>query len=138
MAEQIRVLIVHPRDEAFEDLVSVLYRLDMEVVHARNCREANSLFKGEKSVDLLMTGADLPDGSWEDMLVLAAQSKSYLPVIVVSKMVDIELYLEALGSGAFDFITPPFQASDLAHIIRSAIYKELVSVKQSMSIQQAV
>lgn len=138
MAEQIRALVVHRRDEAFRGLVEVLVRLGTEVIHARNCQEAKRLFKVEKSIDLLFTGADLPDGNWEDMLILAAQSRSYLPVIVVSKMVDIEFYLEALGSGAFDFITPPFLTSDMAHIIRSAIYKELVSVKQNMDAQQVV
>jgi len=138
MAEQITALVVHRRDEAFRDLAAVLGRLGIEVLHARNCEEAVRLFKQPKPVDMVFAGVELPDGSWTDMLILAAQSKSYLPVIVVSQMVDIELYLDALGSGAFDFITPPFLASDLAHIIRSAIYKELVSVKQNLSAQQLV
>lgn len=138
MAEQIRALVVHRRDEAFQALAEVLNRLGIEVVHARNCEEGTRLFKQAKPLDMVFSGVDLPDGNWTDMLILAGQSKSYLPVIVVSQMVDIELYLDALGSGAFDFITPPFLTSDLAHIIRSAIYKELVSVKQNLSAQQSV
>lgn len=138
MAEQIRALVVHRRDEAFQALAEVLNRLGIEVVHARNCEEGARLFKQAKPLDMVFSGVDLPDGNWTDMLILAGQSKSYLPVIVVSQMVDIELYLDALGSGAFDFITPPFLTSDLAHIIRSAIYKELVSVKQNLSAQQSV
>ncbi|MEJ2007264.1 MAG: response regulator [Acidobacteriota bacterium] len=138
MAEQITALVVHRRDEAFQGLAKVLGRLGLEVVHARSCEEAVRLFKQSKPVDLIFAGVELPDGGWTDVLILSGQSKTYLPVIVVSQMVDIELYLDALGSGAFDYITPPFVASDLAHIIRSAIYKELVSVKQNLSAQQAV
>lgn len=138
MAEQITALVIHRRDEAFRSLVDVLGRLSIEVVHVRNCKEAVRFLREVKPVDMMFTGIDLPDGSWEDMLVLAAQSKNYLPVIVVSQMVDVELYLDALGSGAFDFITPPFVTSDLAHVVRSAVYKELVSVKQSLSAPQAV
>lgn len=138
MAEQIRALVVHRGDEAFRALTDVLNRLGIEVIHARNCAEGVRLFKQAKPLDMVFSGVDLPDGNWTDILILAGQSKSYLPVIVVSQKVDIGLYLDALGSGAFDFITPPFLASDLAHIIRSAIYKELVSVKQNMSAQQLV
>lgn len=137
MTERIRALVVHRQDDAFKSLAGVLDRLGMEIIYARSCKEAGQLFKLE-SVDMVFTGTDLPDGGWADMLVLAAQSKVYLPVIVVSREVDVELYLEAIGSGAFDFVTPPFVTSDVAHIVRSAIYKELVSVKQNMSAQQAV
>ena len=133
MAEQITALVVHRKDAAFQSLAKVLGRLGLEVIHARSCEEAIRLFKQSKPVDLVFAGVELPDGGWTDMLILAAQSKSYLPVIVVSQMVDIELYLDALGSGAFDYITPPFVASDLAHIIRSAIYKELVSVQRDLT-----
>ena len=67
------------------------------------------------------------------MLGLAQESKSYLPVIAVSRTVDIGLYLDVLGEGAFYFITPPFLTSDLARIVRSAIYKELLSAKQDLN-----
>lgn len=137
MAEQIRALVVHRRDEVFKSLAVVLDRLGMDMVYAQNCREAGRLFKHEP-VDIVFTGVDLQDGGWADMLVLSAQSRSYLPVVVMSQDVDIELYLEVIGSGAFDMIVPPFVTSDVAHIVRSAIYKELVSEKHNMSAQQAV
>lgn len=136
--EQIRALVVHRRDETFLALAQVLRRLGIEIIHARNCEEGTRLFRQAKPLDIVFSGVDLPDGDWTDMLILSAQSKNYLPVIVVSQMVDVELYLDAIGSGAFDFITPPFLTSDLAHIVRSAIYKELVSVKQNLTVQQAV
>lgn len=137
MAEQINALFVHAQDETFHDLAQALRSLSIVVVHARNFQEASLLFKRRSEVDLVFAGVALPDGSWVDVLRLAQQSKSFVPVIVVSGMVDVGLYLEALEEGAFDFITPPFLTSDLAHVVRSAIYKELVSAKHGLTAPRA-
>jgi DNA-binding NtrC family response regulator len=133
MAEQITALLVHAQDETFHDLVRALKLLSIKVVHARGCGEALVHLKNQPGVDLVFAGINLPDGGWENVLSLAQKFKKYLPVIVVSATVDTGLYLEALGTGAFDYVTPPFLTSDLAHIVRSAIYKELVSVKQDLT-----
>jgi DNA-binding NtrC family response regulator len=133
VAEQINALLVYSEDDVFRDLTRTLKTLSVRVTHARNCREASVLLKKQGATDMVFAGTNLQDGGWADVLVMAQRSKSYLPVIVVSRMVDVQLYLDALGRGAFDFVTPPFLASDLARILRSAIYKELVSVKQDLT-----
>ena len=133
MAEQINALLVHPQDEMFHDLTRVLKSLGMKVIYTGSCREASRLLTKQEAIDLVFVATDLRDGGWADVLAQAQQSRSYLPVIVISRMVDAGLYLDAIGRGAFDFVTPPFLTSDMAHIIRSAIYKELVSVQQSLT-----
>ncbi len=133
MAEQINALLVHDQDETCHELARVLKSLSIRVFYARNCRECSRYLKSRDVIDLVFAGADLQDGGWADVLALAQQSNRYLPVIVVSRTVDVSIYLEAIGRGAFDFVTPPFLTSDLAHIVRSAIYKELVSVKQDLT-----
>lgn len=133
MAEQIHALLVHGHDETFLSLMRVLQSLSIRLIHTQSCREASLLFSRRGEVDLIFVAIALPDGNWMDVLRSAQQSRCFLPVIVVSRMVDVGLYLEALEKGAFDVITPPFLTTDLAHVIRSAIYKELVSVKQGLS-----
>jgi DNA-binding NtrC family response regulator len=133
MTEQINTLLVHPWDETFYDLARVLRSLGMEVTYASNCKEALQLLRKQGATDLVFAGTNLQDGGWADVLALAQQSKRHLPVIVVSQMVDGGLYLDAIGRGAFEVVTPPFVTSDVAHIVRSAIYKELVSVKQDLT-----
>ena len=133
MAEQINALLVYWEDEIFQDLTRALKSLNVRVVRAQNCGEVSVHLKKQGATDMVFAAANLRDGGWADVLALAQQSKSYLPVIVVSRTVDVQLYLEALGRGAFDFITRPFLTSDLARILRSAIYKELVSLKQNLA-----
>jgi DNA-binding NtrC family response regulator len=132
MAEQINALLVHAQDGTLLDLTRILKLLDMKIICAGSCREASKLLQKQGAVDMVFAGTHLRDGGWADVLRLAQQSRRYVPVIVVSSMVDGGLYLDAIGRGAFDFVAPPFLASDLAHVVRSAIYKELLSVKQDM------
>lgn len=137
MAEQINALLIHAKDESYNDLTRVLGLLGIRVIHVQSCREALIFLERKDAIDLVFTGTNLKDGGWANVLGLAQRVNSYLPVIVVSRMADVGLYLEALEHGAFDFVSPPFVSSDLAHIVRSAIYKELISVKQGLATPRA-
>ncbi len=44
-------------------------------------------------------------------------------VIVVSPYVDMNLYIEVMQRGAFDFIVPSISDSDLAYIVQGAAWK---------------
>lgn len=127
MGEKIKAVMIYDQLEPSEALKRVLRRLGMEVRHIHTCQEASHLFKQPGSAELVFTDTTLPDGTWEDVLRLAQQSHDLLPVIVVSRVVDIDLYLEALESGAFDFVTPPFLTYELANVTGSAMYKKLAS-----------
>ena len=53
-------------------------------------------------------------------MLLAGRASQPVNVIVVTRVMDTKLYLEALEGGAFDFIVPPFASLDLAHVVRCA------------------
>lgn len=127
MGERIKTVMIYDQPEPSETLKKVLKRLGMEIHHIHTCRQASRLFKQPNSAELVFTDTALPDGTWEDVLHLAQQTNVFLPVIVVSRTVDIDLYLKALESGAFDFVAPPFLSIDLASVTGSAMYKKLVS-----------
>lgn len=133
MAEQINAVIVQGQQEIFSDLEQVLQSLGIRVVRSKNCRETSLILERLVDIDLVFTGTALPDGSWVDVLEQTRRLSHFVPLIVVSPVADVGLYVDALGKGAFEYITSPILASDLAHIIRSAIYKELVNAKQNLS-----
>jgi DNA-binding NtrC family response regulator len=127
MGERIQAVMIYDQREPSGALRKVLKRLDMDIHHVRTCREASQLFKQPNSAELVFTDTNLPDGTWADVLRSARQADPFLAVIVVSRVVDIDLYLEALQSGAFDFVTPPFLTYELANVIGSAVYQKLLS-----------
>lgn len=127
MGEKIKTLMIYDQHEPSGALRKVLNRLGMEVHHVRTCREASRFLNQSNAAELVFTDATLPDGTWEDILHLAQRDVAFLPVIVVSRVVDIDLYLKTLESGAFDFVTPPFLSYDLANVTALAMYQKLMS-----------
>lgn len=126
MGEKIKTLMIYDQRDPSEALLRVLRRLGMEVRHVHTFQEASLLLKQPGAAEMVFTDTDLPDGTWLDVLRQAQQHHEFLPVIVVSRIPDIDLYLEALESGAFDFVTPPFLTYDLADVTSAAMYRKLV------------
>jgi len=69
---------------------------------------------------LVFTDTELRDGTWTDILAVAERAACPVNVVVVARVVDTRFYVEAMEAGVFDFIVPPFNATDLAHVVRCA------------------
>lgn len=121
MEHDLTALLVHDQEEPFRALEQVLLNLGIQTQHAHTCSEASAALRGPRSPRLVLTDAALADGTWTDVLNLAGANRGAVPVIVVSRLVDIDLYLTTLESGASDFIVPPLSPADLAHIVKTAI-----------------
>ena len=120
MPEETKALLLHSRRDPLRALRQALERQGVTTVQARNCAEATHLLQGLEPPHLVFTDTQLPDGNWADAIRLARKAAAPVNVIVVSRLVDVRLYVEALEAGAFDFIAPPFEDSELAHIVRCA------------------
>jgi DNA-binding NtrC family response regulator len=102
-------------------LAFVVEQQGVSTQHAPTCREALAVLRSEALPHMIFADTTLEDGGWEDVVVLARQALVPVNVIVVSKTGDVALYLESIDRGAFDFVTPPFEARDMVQIIRSAL-----------------
>ena len=40
---------------------------------------------------------------------------------MVSRLVDVGLYVDTMEGGAFDFIVPPLSANELTHVVKCAV-----------------
>ncbi len=119
MKRDLTALLVHEQEEPFRALDEALLNQGILTQHAQTCAEASAALRGPRSPRLVLTDAALADGTWADVLNLA--SLEAVPVIVVSRLVDIDLYITTLESGASDFIVPPLSPAGLAHVVNTAI-----------------
>jgi DNA-binding NtrC family response regulator len=106
-------------------LRKVLNEGGIHVREVRSCAEARRALNGLKAPVVLFSDTSLPDGTWADVLALAAEGERQIPVIVVSRVVDINLYINALEEGACDFIVPPFYRQDISHVMSCATQKNV-------------
>jgi DNA-binding NtrC family response regulator len=120
MTERITALLVHQNSETLATLKGALERQGMRILQAGSRAVAKRMLGGLNPSPLVFTDTQLPDGTWADILAMAENAKRPVNVIVVARLVDTRFYVEAIETGAFDFIAPPFNATDLAYVVRSA------------------
>ncbi len=120
LREEVSALLANDEPELFDAIERALERQSVKTVRVRTCQEAARLLDGLDPPQLVFTSIRLPDGKWDDVLNLAANASQAVNVIVVARLADMNLYIDTLERGAFDFISPPLVHSDFAHILRCA------------------
>jgi DNA-binding NtrC family response regulator len=121
MKPELSALLLHDREDRFERMRHVLGAFPVKILHARNCREAESYLSQIRPPQVMLTDVVLSDGNSIDVLELAAGAREWVNVIVVSPIADINLYLDVMNRGAFDFVTDSFSVPELVHVVRSAL-----------------
>jgi DNA-binding NtrC family response regulator len=120
MVEMVSALLVNDREETFSPLKPILESQCIVTREARTCGEALLSLWGKRPPHLVFTDVQLADGNWRDVISLADKCPLPINIVVISRQLDMNLYIEAMERGAFDFITPPFEAPDVAHVVRCA------------------
>lgn len=112
-------LLVYDQDDPVRSLEGILISHGVTTRRSHKSSETQAIFRSMKLPSIVMTDISLPEGIWEDVLSGART----VPVIVVSRIPNICLYLHVLETEAQDFLVPSCRSSDLAYIIKSAILK---------------
>src|ERR1700693_4030921 len=102
-----RILIVDDEPHLRRILVSNLKQAHHEIVEAAGVSEARHAL-GEHEFDALITDQKMRDGEGLDVLAAARDTDSSLSVVFLTAFATIELAVESMRCGAFDFITKPF------------------------------
>jgi DNA-binding NtrC family response regulator len=128
MADELWALLVYDEEEPVQGVERTLIDQGMRTRRVRNCAEASAALRESATPALVLTGISLPDGTWADVLEAVNAAPRSAPVIVVSALVDIKLYLDVLESGAYDFVVPPLSSDDLTHIVGPAMARARIAV----------
>ena len=82
---------MHNREEVFRTLEATLDNLGIRTQRAHTCSEARAALQDLGPSPLTPTATTLADGTWADVRNLASMHGRAIPVIVVSRVVDIDL-----------------------------------------------
>ena len=120
MRGKVTALLVFHQTKPFNDMEAALQKLAVRTRRAQTLAEARRVFSKVNPPLLAFTESELPDGNWADVVSLSEKAPLRISVIVVGQEIDTRLYASAIEVGAFDFIAPPFDTLDLAHVVRCA------------------
>ena len=84
--------------------------------------DAEARLKSTKSHTLL-ADVSFNTGGWEEALRMAARLPLRTAVVLVSRLADERLWIDALERGAYDLILEPFHAEELRCILESAHFR---------------
>lgn len=113
-------LIVDDEPDILELLDITLSRMGIKTISAENITQAKALLK-EQNFDLCLTDMRLPDGNGIELIKYIQENVSSLPVAMITAHGNMEYAIEALKSGAFDFVSKPVDLNILRNLVSAAL-----------------
>ena len=113
-----RVLLVEDEEKLRRVIQLQLQSAGMEVDQAGS---AEAALRMADRADLVLTDLRLPWMSGQELLSLIRRQNSRTPVIVMTAYGTVESAVEAIKSGAFDFLMKPFSMDHLMAVIQKAL-----------------
>lgn len=95
-----------------EDLCRILGHSRWTMLRASTVSEAKSTLRSGAEV-VVVCEADLPDGTWEDVLRDASKLPSCPPVVVMAPHADDQLWMEVLNRGGYNVFGKPFDEQEI-------------------------
>jgi len=115
-----QALIIDDEPDILELLAMTLSGMSIDCVTAENIAQAEQALI-QHNFDLCLTDMRLPDGSGLDFVKMLQKERPDLPVAVITAHGNMDLAVQALKSGAFDFVSKPLKIRVLRDLVATAL-----------------
>jgi len=127
-----RILIIDDESAIRQTLKSALNRRGHDTVTAENCTRGRDYFKA--GFDLIFLDVMLPDGNGLELLRQFLQQRPEQTIVMISGHADVDMAVDAIRTGAYDFIEKPLSLDRVLVTIENALGKSrLVSETKRLS-----
>ncbi len=117
-----RILVADDEINMCRILKIILEKDGYSVLTADSGKEAIRILKSDINIDLVISDLRMPDVDGIAVLKFLKESKTNIPIILITAYGSIEIAVEAMKKGAADFITKPFDKNVIRHIIRRVFH----------------
>ncbi|HSF83685.1 MAG TPA: sigma-54 dependent transcriptional regulator [Anaerolineales bacterium] len=124
------ILIVDDEDNARHNIGTFLTSRGYEVIDAASLNAARAAIQ-RGNADIILLDVQLPDGYGPNLLDETAPIVPRPPIILITAYGDIEMAVEAMKSGAHDFLQKPIQLAQLEKSIHRA--GEIVAMRRELA-----
>jgi len=119
MADQ-RVLIVDDEPDIRELLELTLMRMGLDTFSVPDLKSAIQQID-KHAYDLCLTDMRLPDGNGLELVKYIQRRRPYTPVAMITAYGNMELAIDSLKAGAFDFVSKPLEIDRLRALVNQAL-----------------
>jgi two-component system response regulator HydG len=120
------ILVVEDDAENRAAMVKVLEAAEYKVLQTDNGQQAIDILN-EEDIDILVTDLRLPVMDGVELLKRAKALEQDIEVIMITGHGTVEIAVEAIKEGAYDFITKPIKKAQLLRAIEKAAEKQYLS-----------
>ena len=118
----IKILVVDDEAPIRNVIKRILESQEYKCDTASSAREATEKLK-EKEYSLVVTDIMMPEMSGMEFLELLRKRDDEIAVIMLTALMDIDVSIQALKAGAYDYITKPFRNEDVLISVEMALQK---------------
>ena len=113
-------LVVDDEPDIRELLTLTLTRLGLLVDAAGNVTEAKRRL-AEQEYAICLTDFRMPDGTGMDLVEHVAKNYPRVPIAIITAYGSVDIAVNALKAGAFDFVSKPVDLAVLRRLVQSAL-----------------
>lgn len=114
-----RVLVVDDESNLRKVLAAILRKEGYEVAIAENGEVAQAEFE-KNGADVVITDMVMPKVGGLELLKSVHAIRPDVPVIIITAHGTVDSAVEAIKAGAFDYITKPFEQSEIQSVVAKA------------------
>jgi DNA-binding NtrC family response regulator len=117
-SEKIRILLVDDEQDALDAMrLSLSADASTDILTSNSRNSAINLIKNE-NLDIVVTDLKLRDGTGLDIVNFIQEHKPYISIIIVTAYGSINTAVQAIRSGAYDYLQKPIRMADLKRTIQ--------------------
>jgi two-component system response regulator PilR (NtrC family) len=114
------ILIIDDEPDIRELLAMTIRRMGLEAFCAESLDSARRMLE-KRRFDFCLTDMKLPDGTGLQLIQHVQQHHEGLPVAVITAFGSVDLAIESMKAGAFDFLSKPIDLERLRNLITNAL-----------------
>jgi two-component system response regulator PilR (NtrC family) len=125
-----RILVVDD-EPGLRDMLAILFRREgLDVTLAPGFKTAcDAVMHAPEPYGVVLTDLMMPDGSGMDLLSLVKKRTARTEVIMMTAHGAIDVAIDAMKRGAYDFVSKPFAANELRALVQKALEKRDIVVE---------
>jgi len=116
-------LLIVDDEQSMRDFLSILFYREGCAVTAAPSAEAALTAAGQKDFDAVISDVKMPGMGGLALLAELKSLQPELPVIMVTAFASPDDAVQAMKSGAFDYLSKPFNVDELRKVVRAAFAK---------------
>jgi putative two-component system response regulator len=125
------LLVVDDDPYVLESIATLLKTYGYKVHACQNANDAMKVIK-KTAIDMVLTDIKMPQVTGIQLLKEIHAYNQQIPVLLMTAFAELDVAVDAIKQGAFDFITKPYNPDYLLHSVEKAVkYTSFIQMEQN-------